>query len=49
LNFRPRKEWMISVALWIDDPKDADVLPNGRFRNLVCEGTSNAPPGAARL
>jgi len=46
LNFRPRRGWMFGGGCGIDDPKDADVLPNGRFRNFVCEGHVEwRPPG----
>jgi hypothetical protein len=46
LNIRPRKEWMFGGGCGLDDPKDSDVLPNGRFRNLVCEGHVEwRPPG----
>src|SRR5437867_6453024 len=46
LNFRPRRGWMLGGRCGIDDPKDADVLPNGRFRNFVCEGHVEwRPPG----
>jgi hypothetical protein len=38
LNLRPRNDWMFGGGCGIDDPKDADVPPNGRFRNFVCEG-----------
>ena len=46
LNVRPRAAWMFGGGCGIDDPKDADVLPNGRFRNFVCEGHVEwRPPG----
>jgi hypothetical protein len=46
LNLRPRTGWMFGGGCGIDDPKDADVLPNGRFRNFVCEGHVEwRPPG----
>jgi hypothetical protein len=46
INVRPRAGWMFGGGCGIDDPKDADVLPNGRFRNLVCEGHVEwRPPG----
>jgi hypothetical protein len=46
INLRPRPEWMFGGGCGIDDPKDADVLPNGRFRNFVCEGHVEwRPPG----
>jgi len=46
VNVRPRTGWMFGGGCGIDDPKDADVLPNGRFRNFVCEGHVEwRPPG----
>lgn len=46
LNLRPRAGWMLGGGCGIDDPKDEDVLPNGRFRNFVCEGHVEwRPPG----
>ncbi|PYP60475.1 MAG: hypothetical protein DMD40_00495, partial [Gemmatimonadetes bacterium] len=46
VNVRPRQGWMFGGGCGIDDPKDADVLPNGRFRNFVCEGHVEwRPPG----
>jgi hypothetical protein len=46
VNFRPRTGWMFGGGCGLDDPKDADVLPNGRFRNFVCEGHVEwRPPG----
>ncbi|HEX9217073.1 MAG TPA: hypothetical protein VF864_08870 [Gemmatimonadales bacterium] len=46
LNLRPRAGWMFGAGCGIDDPKDADVLANGRFRNFVCEGHVEwRPPG----
>src|SRR2546428_10308417 len=37
---------MFGGSCGIDDPKDADVPPNGRFRNFVCEGHVEwRPPG----
>jgi hypothetical protein len=46
LNIVPRREWMFGGGCGIDDPKDADVLAGGRFRNLVCEGHVEwRPPG----
>lgn len=46
LNIRPRPAWMFGGGCGIDDPKDSDVLPNGRFRNFVCEGHVEwRPPG----
>ncbi len=46
VNVRPRAGWMFGGGCGIDDPKDADVLPNGRFRNFVCEGHVEwRPPG----
>ncbi len=46
INLSPRPEWMFGGGCGIDDPKDADVLPNGRFRNFVCEGHVQwRPPG----
>jgi hypothetical protein len=46
LNLRARGGWMAGGGCGIDDPKDADVLPNGRFRNFVCEGHVEwRPPG----
>jgi len=50
LNVRPRPEWMFGGGCGIDDPKDADVLANGRFRNFVCEGHVEwRPPGPLLL
>ena len=46
VNIRPRTGWMLGGGCGVDDPKDADVLPNGRFRNFVCEGHVEwRPPG----
>lgn len=46
LNVRPRTGWMFGGGCGIDDPKDSDVLPTGRFRNFVCEGHVEwRPPG----
>jgi hypothetical protein len=46
LNMRPRRYWMFGGGCGIDDPKDSDVLPTGRFRNFVCEGHVEwRPPG----
>src|SRR5213078_176770 len=46
LNLRPRAGWMFGGGCGIDDPKDADVLASGRFRNFVCEGHVQwRPPG----
>jgi len=38
LNLRPNTEWMFGGGCGIDDPDDADVAANGRFKNVVCEG-----------
>ena len=38
LNLRLRGGFMTGGGCGMDDPKDADVLPAGRFRNFVCEG-----------
>jgi hypothetical protein len=46
LNLRPRAAWMLGGGCGIDDPKDADVVANGRLRNFVCEGHVQwRPPG----
>ena len=46
VNFRPRTGWMLGGGCGIDDPKDADVPSNGRFRNFICEGHVEwRPPG----
>ena len=50
LNVRPRPEWMFGGGCGIDDPKDADVVAAGRFRNFVCEGHVEwRPPGPLLL
>ena len=38
LNLRPNTEWMFGGGCGIDDPDDADVAANGRFKNVACEG-----------
>jgi hypothetical protein len=46
INVHARAGWMFGGGCGIDDPKDADVLPAGRFRNFVCEGHVQwRPPG----
>jgi hypothetical protein len=46
LNLRFPSGWMVGGGAGIDDPKDADVLPSGRFRNFVWEGHAEwRPPG----
>jgi hypothetical protein len=46
LNVRPVRHFMLGGGCGLDDPKDADVPPGGRFRNFVCEGHADwRPPG----
>jgi len=44
INFRMRYGFMLGGGCGMDDPKDEDVLPNGRFRNFVCEGHAEWRP-----
>ena len=46
LNLHARHGWMFGAGCGLDDPKDSDVPPAGRFRNFVCEGHVEwRPPG----
>jgi hypothetical protein len=44
INFRMRYGLMVGGGCGIDDPKDADLAANGRFRNFVCEGHAEWRP-----
>jgi len=49
LNLRPNTRWELGAGAGIDDPRDADLGPGARLRNVVYEGHLHYRPGGGLI